>query len=212
MQMKASSIHLPLPYQYGVEGSKDHAQLNWIWIKLHISSWVKGITIKCGMACFLQGHKEEKQLRAGIARKSIREVDKAEECITATTTYRSKYILFLCRIKQAYEDLKVLLKWLMMHSPWWETGFTVIYQQKQWPRWQEALLQAQQDTDGVWEWNRSKPVPSPFPTHQYYCPRWDLTITKVNPELPLAWKLLINKHKLWLLQPNHLALNFISVH
>lgn len=99
--------------------------------------------------CFLQGHKQEKQPQAGIVRKSTREVDKAAECITATTTCSNKYILFLCRTKLVWEDLKALLKCLMMHSSWWETGFIVIYQQKQRPRWQGALLQAQQDIAGV---------------------------------------------------------------
>lgn len=153
---------------------------NWAEFELNsIEGWRERLS-NMEWLCFLQGHKQEKQPRAGIARKSTREVDKAAECITATATCRNKYILFICRTKLAYEDLKALLTCLMMHSSWWETGFIVIHQQKQRPRWQEALLQAQRDADGVWEWNRTKSLPSSFPTHQYHCPRWDFTTTKVN--------------------------------
>lgn len=153
---------------------------NWAEFELNsIEGWRERLS-NMEWLCFLQGHKQEKQPWAGIARKSTREVDKAAECITATATCRNKYILFICRTKLAYEDLKALLTCLMMHSSWWETGFIVIHQQKQRPRWQEALLQAQRDADGVWEWNRTKSLPSSFPTHQYHCPRWDFTTTKVN--------------------------------
>lgn len=99
----------------------------------------------------------------GLLEKSTGEAGKAAECIAATTTCRNKYILFLCRTKLAYEDLKALLKCLMMHSSWWETGFIVIYQQKQRPRWQEALLQAQQDWWSLgMKQNQVSPQPLPF--------------------------------------------------
>lgn len=40
----------------------------------------------------------------------------------------------------------------------------------------------------------------------------DETSPQQTTKLPPAWKLLINKHRLWLVQPNHLALHFILVH
>lgn len=101
----------------------------------------------------------------------------------------------------------------MMHSSWWETGFIVIYEQKQRPRWQEALLQAQQETDLEFG-NETEPGLSPDLSLHTNITALDETSPqqKSTTELPLAWKLLINKHKLWLVQPNHLALHSILVH
>lgn len=79
---------------------------NWAEFELNsIEGWRERLS-NMEWLCSLQGHKQEKQPRAGIARKSTREVDKAAECITATATCRNKYILFICRTKLAYEDLK----------------------------------------------------------------------------------------------------------
>lgn len=51
------------------------------------------MTVKCTTALFPARTGAGEKLRAGTAVKNMREVHKAEECITATTTQRSKHLL-----------------------------------------------------------------------------------------------------------------------